>query len=329
MASTQLTSPEKYQHLIAGTAGGFVSTALLYPLELIKTRMQVVELSQNNMYRSVFSSYRAIVSLEGIGGFYKGITPALIATSCSWGGYFYFYENSKNRKLLNKYNNINPINQTKSNINYNKLNTVDHLLSGIEAGVILVLLFNPLWVIKTRLALQDSQHNKSKIHHYNGVIDALKVMYKEEGWTGFYKGLIPSLILTSHGAIQFASYEFLKAEINLYRIPLDPLDNIKATEINQPAFVSVFIGGLSKVIASTITYPYQVIKSRLQQREIFDQITQKFIPVYKNSFDCAYRIWKYEGIRGYFRGIIPNALKVAPSAALTFMVYEECIKLLR
>ena len=43
--------------------------------------------------------------------------------------------------------------------------------------------------------------------------------------------------------------------------------------------------------------------------------------------DCIFKIWKHEGPGGYFRGIVPNVLKVAPGAALTFVVYEECLKL--
>jgi hypothetical protein len=31
---------------------------------------------------------------------------------------------------------------------------------------------------------------------------------------------------------------------------------------------------------------------------------------------------------GFFRGAVPNALRVAPSAALTFLVYEEMMKLM-
>jgi solute carrier family 25 folate transporter 32 len=90
----------------------------------------------------------------------------------------------------------------------------------------------------------------------------------------------------------------------------------------QPAWVSVLMGGASKIVASTATYPSQVIKSRLQQRD-GSPTTKR----YAGLVDCVLKISRQEGLAGFFRGVLPNALKVAPSAALTFVVYEELIKL--
>ena len=94
-------------------------TAALYPLELIKTRMQVEE-SRNGTYRSISSSLRTVLKKEGVRGFYQGLTPALIGACGSWGGYFYFYETAKKRKLAALPNGVM------------KLGTVDHVskLSG-------------------------------------------------------------------------------------------------------------------------------------------------------------------------------------------------------
>lgn len=70
----------------------------LYPLELIKTRMQVAG-ELNRTYRSLTKSVVSILKNEGVRGFYQGVTPALFAASGSWGGYFLVYEASKERKL--------------------------------------------------------------------------------------------------------------------------------------------------------------------------------------------------------------------------------------
>lgn len=89
-------------------------TAALYPLELIKTRMQV-EQSSNGTYRSISSSLRTVLKREGFRGLYQGLTPALIGACGSWGGYFYFYETAKQRKLAALKN------------GETKLGTVDHV----------------------------------------------------------------------------------------------------------------------------------------------------------------------------------------------------------
>ncbi len=50
-------------------------------------------------------------------------------------------------------------------------------------------------------------------------------------------------------------------------------------------------------------------------------------PRYSNRFYCMYG--RKDGAVGFFRGAVPNALKVAPSSAITFLVYEECLKVLQ
>lgn len=76
-------------------------TAALYPLELIKTRMQVID-TKDQIYRHFVQSVRTVVREEGVVGLYQGMSPALFAASGSWGGYFYFYEKSKARKLKDR-----------------------------------------------------------------------------------------------------------------------------------------------------------------------------------------------------------------------------------
>jgi len=321
------------EHLIAGTAGGLISMVALYPLELIKTRMQVVE-SSGSAYSSFFGSLRTVVRQEGAAGFYRGMAPAILASSGSWGGYFFFYELSKKRKL---------------GTSKSELGVVDHLLAGFEAGIVMVFMFNPLWLIKTRLALQGAETNVPEHRKYKGLSDALITIVKEEGVLGLYKGMTPALLLTSHGAIQFAVYEEMKRIAESYRhffaqhgkrgnassaTSVSP----SSPDTGQPAWVSMLIGGGSKIIASTATYPYQVIKSRLQQRTVPHHAVDPVllasqpslglndVPRYTGTWDCIKKIWKFEGIAGFFRGVVPSVVKVAPQAAITFLVYEECIK---
>lgn len=48
-------------------------------------------------------------------------------------------------------------------------------------------------------------------------LDAVRVILREEGPTGFYRGLLPALFLTSHGAVQFAVYEQFKATFKTFQ----------------------------------------------------------------------------------------------------------------
>ena len=47
--------------------------------------------------------------------------------------------------------------------------------------------------------------------------DAVKVIYREEGFIGYYRGIVPALFLTSHGAVQFAVYEQFKSAYKVFQ----------------------------------------------------------------------------------------------------------------
>jgi solute carrier family 25 folate transporter 32 len=75
------------------------------------------------------------------------------------------------------------------------------------------------------------------------------------------------------------------------------------------------LSGLSKVFAGCVTYPYQVIRSRLQTYEAHI--------VYRGAMDAISQIWAQEGIAGFYKGLGPNLLRVLPSTWVTFLVYEN------
>ena len=109
----------------------------------------------------------------------------------------------------------------------------------------------------------------------------------------------------SHGVIQFVVYEELKTLVTN--------DGNKKLGILEP----LWMGAISKTIASTATYPWQTIKSRIQQRQKLDA------KPYNGMIDCGTRIMKNEGIRGLYKGLAPNLMRIAPSAAITFFTYEN------
>ena len=49
---------------------------------------------------------------------------------------------------------------------------------------------------------------------------------------------------------------------------------------------------------------------------------------YAGVADCVNRIWRNEGIVGFFKGCVTNAIRVAPSAAITFVTYEFVLDVL-
>ncbi|EPZ31405.1 Mitochondrial substrate/solute carrier domain-containing protein [Rozella allomycis CSF55] len=165
---------------------------------------------------------------------------------------------------------------------------------------------NPLWLIRTRIMIQS----KNSTYQYRNALDGFRQVYISEGIFGYFKGLIPSLFGVFHVAIQFPLYEFLKW-------------NLQEREPNKQLYdrdiilASVF----SKIAASSITYPHEVIRTRLQ-----NQTAKPY--KYTGIFQALKLIFAEEKIYGLYKGYSTNVVRVVPSAAITLWTYEQLIKYL-
>lgn len=61
------------------------------------------------------------------------------------------------------------------------------LLSAFEAGIIMVFITNPMWLVKTRMQLQ-TKASLEQGTAYKGIMDATSTIIREEGYLGLYKG---------------------------------------------------------------------------------------------------------------------------------------------
>ncbi|XP_065617139.1 folate transporter 1, chloroplastic isoform X3 [Quercus suber] len=188
----------QWENATAGAAAGFATVAAMHPLDVVRTRFQVNDgrLSTLPSYKNTAHAIFTIARLEGLRGLYAGFNPAVIGSTVSWGLYFFFYDRAKQRHSKNK---------------EGKLNPGLHLASAAEAGALVCLCTNPIWLVKTRLQLQTPLHQTQP---YSGLYDALRTIMREEGWSALYRGIIPGPFLqVSHGAIQFTANEELRKGI--------------------------------------------------------------------------------------------------------------------
>jgi len=316
----------------SGAAAGMVSVLALHPLDVIKTRLQVQDGVDRRAaaYRGTVHAFRTVARQEGARGFYAGVVPAVVGSTVSWGVYFTCYNNAKAR-----YRRAHDLEHLPSHL---------HLASAAEAGLVVSLATNPIWVVKTRLQLQKKTSDAAgagarggtAVRPYRGFVDALRQIARNEGIAGLYKGLGPSVFLVSHGALQFAAYERLRlwrtrtpsAETTTRERPNGPTDLGAPRLVPPSAFECAWLGVASKLFASTVTYPLQVVRARMQQRreaETSDANAplRKRAPPY-DSFSRSLRdIVRREGASGLYKGMVPNVLRTLPSSGVTFMVYES------
>jgi len=140
---------------------------------------------------------------------------------------------------------------------------------------------------------------------YKGMLDAFYKIGRYEGVRGLYKGFVPGLWGVSHGAIQFMAYEELKSRYNHFKE--QPIDSKLA------AAEYIFFAATSKLIAAVTTYPYQVVRARLQ-----DQNSH-----HNRALECIRDTYRNEGVRGFYKGLVPNLTRVVPACAICFVVYEK------
>uniref|UniRef100_A0A7N0U2R3 Uncharacterized protein n=1 Tax=Kalanchoe fedtschenkoi TaxID=63787 RepID=A0A7N0U2R3_KALFE len=281
----------------AGAAAGAIAATFVCPLDVIKTRLQVhgiPEATQSGRGGSIIvTSLQQIVRAEGIRGLYRGLSPTIIALLPNWAVYFSVYPLLKNL--------LHPPGDTDTEIGIGA-----NMIAAAGAGAATAISTNPLWVVKTRL---QTQGMRPDLVPYKSVFSALRRIVHEEGIRGLYSGLLPSLAGISHVAIQFPLYE--RAKSYLAKRDSTTVDKLNPTSL-------AIASSCSKVLASVMTYPHEVVRSRLQEQGQLRDCK----PQYSGVIDCTKKIFHREGLQGFYRGCGTNLLRTTPSAVITFTSYE-------
>ncbi|KAI9894462.1 MAG: hypothetical protein M1814_003220 [Vezdaea aestivalis] len=185
------------------------------------------------------------------------------------------------------------------------LRSPDYFLAAGTAGALTSAFTNPIWVLKTRMLSSSSQAPGA----YKSMLSGAVSIYRNEGTRGFYRGLAPSLFGTVHGAVQFMIYEKLKK----IRASSSGAQRKERTQLSNLDYIT--LSATAKVVAVILTYPYQVIRARLQ--------TYNADKVYRGARDAVLQTWRLEGMGGFYRGLGPGIVRVLPNVCVTFVVYEN------
>ena len=162
----------------------------------------------------------------------------------------------------------------------------------------------PFDLIRTRMALQASHPEI-----YGSVSRTIKNIVRNEGPTGFYKGILPSVAqVVPYMGISFYVHDKSKAALSSLQLANSTSD-----------FAS---GALAGVVSKTAMMPVDVIRKRLQiQGSEYKAYALKCLPRYNGILDCIRTMWAVEGINGFYKGLTLAILKSGPATATTFLVY--------
>lgn len=352
---------------MSGAIGGFTSGIVTCPLDVIKTKLQAQggympvdkgrHVGHPKLYNGLVGTASVIWREEGIRGMYRGLGPIVLGYLPTWAVWFTVYNKSKASlaPYSGKWATILDNLSWKQTLTLLDNVHVINFWSSIVAGGSSTVVTNPIWVIKTRLMSQSASHSgghyslfpktgstptaRPTLHspwHYRSTIDAARKMYTSEGLASFYSGLTPALLGLSHVAVQFPTYEFLKTSFTGQGMGEAPAEGEKAHWIG---ILSASV--LSKILASSATYPHEVIRTRLQTQrrpvagEHFlqgmgvagsDQKMAPGAPKYRGIVMTFRTILHEEGWRAFYAGLGTNMMRAVPAATVTMLTYEYVMR---
>ncbi|PKX89609.1 putative peroxisomal carrier protein [Aspergillus novofumigatus IBT 16806] len=279
---------------VAGATGAVLANAIVYPLDIVKTRLQVqvkgdkTDGSDGTMhYESTLDAINKIVESEGIEGLYSGMVGSLIGVASTNFAYFYWYSVVRSFYMASDRVPKPP-------------GTAVELSLGAIAGAVAQIFTIPVAVITTRQQTQPKGEKKGLIETGKEVVNS------EDGWTGLWRGLKASLILVVNPAITYGAYQRLKDIIFPGKNSLKPWE----------AFL---LGGLSKALATIATQPLIVAKVGLQSRPPPGREGKPF----KTFGEVMRYIIEKEGALSLFKGIGPQITKGLLVQGLLMMTKER------
>jgi hypothetical protein len=289
-----------FGEFLAGGIGGAAGVFVGHPLDTVRVRQQMHGTGASSPYRSILSSATHIVRTEGAVSLFKGVTPPMAMVFVQSAVIFAVSgacDDYQSRALELAPGQDLPLWRL--------------FLSGATAGVAVSVIVAPTDLVKIKLQMQDGtpeairDRARSSLHSYSGPLDCAAKLLRTQGPRGLFQGFLVTLHREwpSFGAYWWV-YEAIKRKAT----------NDKPREASVA--VQLAAGGTAGVASWFITYPLDVLKTIVQKDG-------------GSSISIARDLIQREGVSSLFRGCQATLLRAFPTNAVTFLIYEEVIKLWR
>lgn len=303
-------------HLISGASAGLISAILLQPFDLLKTRLQQQQLQNKQLKTTISKELKKLTTVKDL---WRGALPSALRTSIGAGLYFTIL--SKTRIYIST---LKTNNEASSTSSLPKLSHAENLMSGFVVRAVVGVITMPITVIKTRF--------ESNIYNYNSMYEGFENIYRgtntnpdvappKASLRNFFTGSYATLARDCpYAGLYVLFYESFKNDLMPYL--LNPFDSLMRDEnaVTKSTITNSSSAVLAASVATTITAPFDAIKTRLQLNTIHNTKPGGIWSTTKLL--CQ----EPGGVKNLFRGLSLRLGRKGLSAGISWCIYEESIK---
>lgn len=306
----QQPQPKTLTHLISGASAGLISAISLQPFDLLKTRLQQQQRS-NLKYRTTIS--KELKKLTHIKDLWRGALPSTLRTSVGAGLYFTILSSARNG--------ISDYKRSSDSVSDTsvlpKLSPFENLATGFIVRAVVGIITMPITIVKTRY--------ESNIYNYNSMYEGFENIYLDGNQKGqgslknFFKGSFATLARDCpYAGMYVLFYESFKNDILTKIVP--PINETENGPITRSTIINTSAAILAASVSTTITAPFDAIKTRLQLSSI---VASKKMTLWSATKDL---MREDGGVKNLFRGLSLRFGRKGLSSGISWCIYEELIK---
>jgi len=293
-------------HMMAGSIAGVAEHCLMYPVDVVKTRMMCIKGNPETQYKSITGALRTIIRQEGWTRPVRGVSAVFVGAGPAHAMYFAGYEKIK-RELTLRFTKGKPGESPLANA-----------LAGGSATLLHDAVMNPAEVVKQRMQMFQSPYSSCR--------DCILKTYRSEGVSAFYRSYTTALTMNIPFQVtHFVMYEKMQ-ELTNHERHYNPLTHVVS-------------GAVAGGAAAAVTTPMDVCRTLLNTQQglcAVPHCSESPLPggpgitlnntrtaKISGMFQAFRVVYVTNGIPGFFKGCWPRVIYQMPATAISWACYES------